>query len=181
MAEDFNIYALELIDSIPDFVYEGLLSVFFVGVVILVISKRKRAGKGVLLLMLIEYLFLIFSSTVFLREAGENRKYELMPFWSYAKPELYMENIMNVVVFIPIGLLLGFVFKVQRWRIVVIVGVFISLSIEALQFSLKRGCTEFDDVMHNTLGCLIGYGLYALARYGYERFSKRSVGTLAET
>ena len=79
MAEDFKIYALELIDSIPDFVYEGLLSVFCVGAVILVISKRKRAGKGVLLLILIEYLFLIFSSTVFLRKAGENRKYELIP------------------------------------------------------------------------------------------------------
>ncbi len=85
---------------------------------------------------------------------------------------------MNVVVFIPIGLLLGFVFKVQRWRIVLIVGVFISLSIEALQFSLKRGCTEFDDVMHNTLGCLIGYGLYASIRYGYEKISKRRVSVL---
>ena len=26
-----------------------------------------------------------------------------------------------------------------------------------------------DEVLHNTLGCLIGYGEYAVARYGYER------------
>lgn len=32
--------------------------------------------------------------------------------------------------------------------------------IEMLQFVFKKGYAEFDDVFHNALGCLIGYGVY---------------------
>ena len=32
-----------------------------------------------------------------------------------------------------------------------------------------------DDVIHNTVGCLIRYGLFSLMRLGYERVAKRSV------
>lgn len=30
--------------------------------------------------------------------------------------------------------------------------------IETLQFVLKRGFTEVDDVWHNVVGCVIGWG-----------------------
>jgi len=43
---------------------------------------------------------------------------------------------------------------------------------------LKRGFCEVDDVMHNSLGCLIGYGIYKLVRYGYKRLGKRSMAVL---
>ena len=33
----------------------------------------------------------------------------------------------------------------------------ISVTIEALQFFFMRDFSEVDDVIHNTLGCLIGY------------------------
>ena len=59
----------------------------------------------------IEYIFLLFCSTVIFRPIGETRQYDFPPFWSYDRPELLVENIMNVIVFIPIGLLLGSVFK----------------------------------------------------------------------
>lgn len=68
---------------------------------------------------------------------------------------------MNVVAFVPIGLLSGWTFKLKWWQ-VLIIGFVISLSIEILQYVSKRGFAEFDDVMHNTLGSLIGYGIYAL-------------------
>ena len=55
------------------------------------------------------------------------------------------------------------------WLIVTIIGCSISVTIEALQFCFLKGFSEVDDVMHNTLGCMIGYGMYALTRYGYER------------
>ena len=175
MPEKLKIYALALLNSVPDFVYEGLLFVFCVGVVVLTIAKWKRVWTNVVLLLLIEYLFLIYSSTVFLRKISGERKFEIIPFWSYERSDLYVEIIMNVAVFIPVGILLGFIFKKQRWWTSFIIGVGISVSIEILQFTLKRGYLEFDDVMHNTLGCLIGYGIYALARYGYERICKRNM------
>ena len=38
-------------------------------------------------------------------------------------------------------------------------GFIFSSVIELSQLALKRGLCEFDDVFHNTLGCVIGYGV----------------------
>lgn len=45
------------------------------------------------------------------------------------------------------------------WLITLAVGMGISLSIEAMQYIFHRGFAETDDVMHNTLGCVLGYML----------------------
>ena len=36
-------------------------------------------------------------------------------------------------------------------------------------FCFMKGFSELDDVMHNMVGCLIGYGAYWLIRLGYEK------------
>ena len=63
---------------------------------------------------------------------------------------------MNVVAFIPIGVLLGRSFYRRKWWIVIMIGFGFSILIEILQFILKRGFAELDDVFHNVLGCVIG-------------------------
>lgn len=122
--------------------------------------------------LLIEYILLIFCSTVFFRTTSELRKNDIHPFWSYkaiqeSREDLLAENIMNVVVFVPVGLLIGIAFKQVTWWKAFLIGCGISVTIESLQFFLMRGFSELDDVMHNTLGCLIGYGIYTTARYGW--------------
>ena len=69
---------------------------------------------------------------------------------------------MNVVVFIPVGLLLGSAFKQMTWWKALLIGCSISIAIESLQFCFMKGFSEVDDVMHNTVGCLIGFGFYSL-------------------
>ena len=80
---------------------------------------------------------------------------------------------MNVVVFVPIGILVGIVTLQKKkekggWKIGLAltlgVGFCISVSIEALQYFFKRGFSEFDDVFHNTLGCLIGFMIAAMIK-----------------
>lgn len=88
---------------------------------------------------------------------------------------------MNVVVFVPVGVLFGLAMRRRNVWAALLFGAGLSVGIEVLQFVFKKGFTEVDDVMHNTLGCLIGFGVYSMARYGYERICKRSVGTLVET
>ena len=83
-------------------------------------------------------------------------------------------NIMNVLVFIPTGLLLGFLVRSIKWWAVMLIGVIISVSIELLQFCLKSGFSEFDDVMHNSTGCLLGYGVYCLAARGFRRVKRQN-------
>ena len=82
---------------------------------------------------------------------------------------------MNVVVFIPVGLLLGSAFKQMTWWKALLIGCSISVTIESLQFFFLRGFSEVDDVIHNMVGCLIGFGVYAIGRYGYERLSTWSI------
>ena len=41
--------------------------------------------------------------------------------------------------------------------------------IEVLQFVFKRGFAEFDDVFHNVVGCVIGFGVYLGGAYLIRR------------
>lgn len=119
--------------------------------------------------------FLIYCSTVFFRNTGE-LQYDFMPFWSYQAylegrgPNTLIENIMNVVVFVPVGLLFGSMMNGtwlknrMGWLIALSIGLGLSVGIETMQFLLKKGFTEIDDVMHNTFGCLIGYIIWLLLK-----------------
>lgn len=163
MKELFYQYIISLFQGVPVWVYEGLLSVFCVGAVLIVAIKGLRKGwRYASALLLIEYVFLLYGSTVIFRTASEIVGYNFHPFWSYAAIQqgrafLIPENIMNVIVFMPVGALLGFVFRSIKWWQVLLIGCGISVSIEALQFFTHRGFSEFDDVFHNTLGCVIGF------------------------
>ena len=169
MREQFRQYIISLYQDIPQEVYEGLLSVFCMGLVVFIAWKGLKKGlRYTATLLLIEYIFLIFCSTVFYRTTSELRKYDFHPFWSYkaiedGRADLLPENIMNVIVFIPIGMILGSLLRVKgSCLIVLLIGCSISVTIESLQFFFLKGFSEVDDVMHNTVGCLIGFGFYSL-------------------
>lgn len=151
-------YSLVLFRHIPDSVYEGLASLFLVGVVVLCIWKGLKKGTQFsAALLCTEYIALVFCSTIIFRRPQLERDFNLQPFWSYNVPSLFTENIMNVLMFVPIGLLLGVGIKGLKWWNALLVGACLSILIEVLQFVFKKGFSEVDDVMHNTLGCLIGY------------------------
>lgn len=99
-----------------------------------------------------------------------------IPFWSYSainegKTHLLAENIMNVVAFIPIGIMLAIGFRKLKWRQVAIVGCVFSVIIEFLQFYFERGQCEIDDVIHNSLGCALGYSIVRTAYIAIRHFS----------
>ncbi len=176
-------YNAELVDSIPHDLYIVLLVIFCAGCFALFgLRGFKRGWRQVLGFLLAEYVFLIYCSTVFFRDVQEKRSYNYKLFWSYDKirdttgSNLLPENIMNVVVFVPVGLLTAAVVRKHRQVFPVAVGFAISVSIETMQLCFKKGFSEFDDVFHNTLGCLVGclmcisvikiYRLCAPVRFG---------------
>ena len=170
MKADFLSYWNSLWNDIPVWVYEAGLLILLAGLVIFSLTygirKGIRYGLGFLL---IEYVLLIYCSTVFFRKTGK-LQYDFMPFWSYrdyfngVDRSLLAENIMNIVVFVPVGLLAGATFRSMSWKKVLVIGICLSVGIETLQFVFRQGFSEFDDVMHNTLGCLIGYGIMTILR-----------------
>lgn len=116
--------------EIPIAIYEGMLSILFLGIVIFFIWKGWGKGsKYSVTLMLVEYVFLFFCSTVLYRTSSDIRRYDFTPFWSYNKPELLIENIMNVIAFIPVGALLGSAFLNLKWREVMLISCGISIFI----------------------------------------------------
>lgn len=186
MVELFRHYLANLYHAIPTSLFVCLAVVFVVSLIVcLVMMGIRRGVSAIAKIAIAEYLVLIYSSTlmVSMRTYKEIRGYELLPFWSYAsiqegRENLIAENIMNVIVFIPLGFLFAMSYGKVTWKHVAVWGMAVSVSIEIMQYVLKRGFSETDDVMHNTLGCIIGYGLWSLIMIGYERFSKRSVGVL---
>lgn len=196
MKEQFRQYVINLYQDVPTEVYEGLLSIFCIGAIgLFVFLGWKRGWKKVAGLLLAEYVFLIYCSTVICRKVAESVVgHNFHPFWSYeaiknGRVDLVAENIMNVVVFIPVGTLLGLMVNGSRcmvigkrkgWRtriariaLIIGVGLIISISIEAMQYLFHRGFAETDDVMHNTLGCLIGYILIHGSRLMIHGYGNR--------
>lgn len=161
-------YIQNCLHELPAQVYWVLLAVLVLGAIVFwaVLGFRKGTVWS-LRLLLLEYLYWLFSLTFLTRSAHAVRSRILTPFRSYqaireGDRELLVQVIGNVGVFIPVGLLLGCAFGRMKWWTVALIGAGLSMVIELLQYVFQRGYAEFDDVFHNLLGCLIGYGVYAL-------------------
>ena len=86
-----------------------------------------------------------------------------------SKKNLLLNVLGNVAMFIPSGIILPLLYrKLDRLWKVVGVGALLSLGIEILQLPFFGRTTDADDLVQNTFGVLIGYGIYALARHGFQ-------------
>ena len=164
----------------PTGVLVGFAVVFVIGTVLfLTFLGPKRGARFSAGLLLAEYMVLILMLAVFCRKLLDVREFHLIPFRSYwyvwEGGRFLVQVCMNVLAFVPIGLLLGCAFGRLRWKTVLLIGGGFSLLIEVLQFAFKRGFAEFDDVFHNVLGCAIGFGVYVLVAWLVMRFRDRSV------
>ena len=118
-------------------------------------------------ILFIIYLLHVYGSTVFSRLPSK-RICKLEVFWSwkeilnsmnttYPKYELFLENILNVIMLLPLGIFLPLVYgKKIDWKVGLLIGFCISFSIELMQLILCRGMFDVDDIIHNSLGFLIG-------------------------
>lgn len=169
MKEEYKDYLSMLYNRIPEYVYEGGISIFIIGsILFLGFAGIKKGWRKVVKLLLIEYLFIIYCSTVIYRDTNDSTKYRPISIDNYKgilegdSPFIDPEMLMNILVFLPVGILLCVAFKSIKWWQALMVGCGLSVSIEILQFVLKRGTTEAGDVLHNTFGCLIGIALFTL-------------------
>ena len=72
----------------------------------------------------------------------------------------------NVALFIPCGIVLPMVYRQLNsfWKVIAI-GAFISLCIEILQLPFASRASDVDDLILNTLGVTVGYGIYTAFRH----------------
>lgn len=131
-------------------------------------NQNRRYCQPVIGLLLLIAVAAIFAVTLLNRtEHAEGLTPSLLPFASYryvmegGSIERLRSNFMNVVLFYPAGLFAA-VLLPQRWNpvlrvlLVSLAFAFISAGIEYAQYVFVLGQPEADDVIHNTLGALIG-------------------------
>ena len=139
-------------------------------------GQHSRPVKVLLILMLAGYLCVYAWLTVFCRTAFETPQLILVPFWSYGEAfslegglhiqrlGLARQIILNILVFVPLGILLPEILhgKKNRVLLTLLYGFGLTLLTELVQYWTRRGYCETDDLIHNNLGCLLGLGVYWL-------------------
>lgn len=151
----------------------GTLGLVVLAGVLWLFSYRRKQGlritkkDGIYLCMYSCYLTGLLMITLLNRTPRNKHTIAPFPFWSYWEmllnhdAALLIQVIGNVAVFLPWGLLLPCLLKKEEsLKYVGISAFFTSVTIEAIQAVGKLGLCEVDDVIHNTLGAVLGYVLY---------------------
>ena len=88
--------------------------------------------------------------------------------------EVLLNVIGNTAMFIPIGIIWPIVYKkLNTHKKVIAAGVGFSLCIEILQLPFFDRVTDIDDLILNSLGFLMGYGLYLLVKWLAKKISNK--------
>lgn len=148
--------------SIPVDVLLPSLGVTCVVFVVLFATRIRCLWRWVMGVLLTEYVFLVLWSTVIKRIGTEKCDVKLMPYWnaedllSGKDPMDWLEMGLNILLFVPIGIMMtGICLHRRLWKIV-LSGCIMSVAIELLQLTFQCGLCETNDVIHNTIGCAIG-------------------------
>ncbi len=122
--------------------------------------------------LIIVYLGVYAYLTIFYRSASQEPQLQLGLFWSYRKAfaggrikrlGLARQILLNILVYVPVGMLMPVAYGGRKHPLLLSAATGFGLSVltEAAQYVSRRGLCEVDDVLNNTLGCLLGIGLFA--------------------
>src|SRR5215207_6278144 len=139
----FTLYAIKIFYAITAFCYGGLF------IYILFFARRRRG-------LTTRYLtFIPLKSTItnFLNIHG-NEHHELFNYYS--------NLIGNILLFLPFPVFLVCLCGINSFRKIFIISFILSFSVELLQFVLKKGVADIDDILLNLLGTTIGFFIYKL-------------------
>lgn len=144
--------------------------------------KEKDKSERILLAVLfLIYLMVLLRITVFRTSYSDMQNVNLIPFstvTSYMQSILYGNKIIgisnvlgNLIMFFPFGYMLASLFpKMRKAGGIIILSFIFSVGIEIAQYVFARGQADVDDVILNTLGGLIGYGIFvSISRFVGKR------------
>lgn len=124
----------------------------------------KKARWG----LFITYCLFIIWYTILSRQPSSSHSVKWQIMWAYREmlagykywKEDVIQNIQNIVFFIPFGIL----HPARKGKGVLITALLLSALIEATQYIGGFGLAEIDDVICNTLGALLGLGLVSFVK-----------------
>lgn len=143
-----------------------LLVLFLTGWLIYkkVFHGQKKLRKKYLVLGAVSFVYLfIVACAVFVDRTGYEEGVQSLfasyrHAWYYWRLADWMNIVLNILLFVPFGFLLPlWNKKFNQFYITVPSGFMCTLMIEVLQYVLKLGVFEWDDILNNTIGTLLGY------------------------
>ena len=117
-----------------------------------------KSRNGFIVLAFTISVVVILWPTLISRIGSQNRLL-YAPFWSVSaildgNRQAFSETVGNVLLFVPFGITVGCVSGKKRSA--VLIGLGVSLAVEALQWIFGLGSTEIDDVIFNGIGVYTG-------------------------
>ena len=153
--------------SIPVILALFLLGYFLVYKKCLKGKKRLSPVRTTLYILLIVYSLIILCVTLFARAPSETSRIDLYPFSEYRSAwynfslQEWRNIVLNIAMFIPVGVFIATLYpKCRTFYTITAICLMSSLLIESIQLITHRGIFATDDLFHNTLGGVIGYGLF---------------------
>lgn len=122
--------------------------------------RRKQQIRFGELLVLCAYIIAVLYTTIFIRDGGSNStiQMEVMNWMQEDGIEEFDHILLNVAMFVPIGVLFPLAMGQERSEIVSAVsfGMLFSILIETGQLLTRSGTCDIDDLITNSIGALIG-------------------------
>lgn len=124
-------------------------------------------NKIVLILILVGYLAALFYITVLRTDMSGGVNFHLFRAWREAWNNFSFKNwsniLLNILMFVPLGMMLPLLSKLfRKWYVVPGIGFLTSLAIEVIQLLANNGLFDVDDLFANTTGVVFGYCLVML-------------------
>ena len=146
-----------------------VLCSFFIAVTV---KKRKYYSEKRFLALFAALLYYdyVLMSTLIARKPYVGEHIRIIPFWIFSQAKQYgikraiREVLFNIMLFMPLGTFLGIFNESKEIKLVFIQGFLASFFIEMLQMVSRRGVLEFDDLLFNTLGALLGCAIVRICR-----------------
>lgn len=130
--------------------------------------------------MLLLYLGVILTITLFTRTPGMEAKVQLIPFDEIFQAgylnRAIVRDLCNILLFIPIGIYICMMHynKKKKAFILLLIPV-CSLFIETVQLITRLGVFDIDDLICNIAGGFLGLGIALLFRYAFCKGKKRKI------
>lgn len=168
---------------------------WFIGrVIFLAVKKKKKKSikwrRELILNAFVFYVILLIHLTVFREENSINNvsivlrplsEINWIPFVETTKLtqgtslfDYYYNLYGNILWFIPMGFSAAYLMKKKHSFLRSLsVGVAVSFLIEAMQFLFYTGISDVDDLIFNTIGTIIGIGLFEISQWLYKKWQKK--------
>lgn len=179
----------ELFQMGKEYLVLGIVLVFLVFVIAVLfrkfiwkkqekISWKKWMGNGILLCYLVVVLGVTLLDRGTFLGTGKIQPlfYSYRDAWVNFSETAWRNIILNICMFVPFGILLPCCVKrCRKWWKVYLSGFLFTLFIEGIQLVTERGIFELDDLLGNTAGAMIGYGIFAMLSFLYHKKKKSRI------